>query len=192
MTKSTISRAGAREIWNKYLKTEYLRLHTIESEAIMRKLASHFNRDVDFWGNTGLLHDLDMDVINGDYSLHGYKTVEILKSEGFDIPEMFGAIISHTEGVSGSDAKRSSEFEYILSAAENITGIISAYVILTPEKKVAGTKVSSIKKRLKSKAFAASVNREFIYDIEKAGIELDVFLQLAIDAMTEIADQIGM
>lgn len=190
--KNNITRFEARQIWDKFLKTEYLRLHTIESEAIMRKIASHLGENTEFWGNTGLLHDLDMDVIAGDYSKHGYKTVEILKSEGYDIPEMFNAIISHTEGVSGSDAKRSTSFEYILSAAENITGIISAYVILTPEKKVAGTKVSSIKKRLKSKAFAASVNREFIYDIEKANLELDVFLQLAIDAMTEIADEIGM
>lgn len=190
--KTTISNKEAKRIWNKYLKTEYLRLHTIESEAIMRKIAQHLSKNEDFWGNTGLLHDLDMDVINGDYKEHGYKAVEILKSEGYDIPEMFNAIISHTEGVSGNIAKRSTDFEIILSAAENITGIISAYVILTPKKKVAGTKVSSIKKRLKSKAFAASVNREFIYDIEKTGIELAVFLQLAIDAMTEIADEIGM
>jgi len=190
--KNTITNLEAREIWNKYLKTEYLRLHTIESEAIMRKIAKHLGKDEDFWGNTGLLHDLDMDVIKGNYQEHGYKAVEILKSEGYDIPEMFKAIISHTEGVSGNEAKRSTDFEIILSAAENITGIISAYVILTPEKKVAGTKVSSIKKRLKSKAFAASVNREFIYDIEKAGLELAVFLQLSIDAMTEVADKIGM
>jgi len=190
--KNTISNQEAQEIWDKYLKTEYLRLHTIESEAIMRKIANHLGKDKDYWGNTGLLHDLDMDVINGNYQEHGYKAVEILKSEGYDIPEMFDAIISHTEGVSGNEAKRSTDFEIILSAAENITGIISAYVILTPEKKVAGTKVKSIKKRLKSKAFAASVNREFIYDIEKTGIELEVFLQLAIDAITEIADEIGM
>ncbi len=190
--KTSISNQEAREVWDKYLKTEYLRLHTIESEAIMRKIANHLGKDEDYWGNTGLLHDLDMDVINENYSEHGYKAVELLKSEGYNIPEMFNAIISHTEGVSGNDAKRITDFELILSAAENITGIISAYVILTPEKKVAGTKVKSIKKRLKSKAFAASVNRQFIYDIEKAGIELDVFLQLAIDAMTEIADEIGM
>jgi predicted hydrolase (HD superfamily) len=190
--KTSISNQEAREIWDKYLKTEYLRLHTIESEAIMRKIANHLGEDEDFWGNTGLLHDLDMDVINGNYAEHGYKAVELLKAEGYDIPEMFNAIISHTEGVSGNEAKRTTDFELILSAAENITGIISAYVILTPEKKVAGTKVKSIKKRLKSKAFAASVNRDFIYDIEKAGIELDIFLQLAIDAMTEIADEIGM
>ncbi len=190
--KTEINLHEAREIWNKYLKTQYLQFHTLESEAIMRKLAKHFGKDEEFWGITGLLHDLDMDVINSDYSLHGYKTVDLLKEEGYDIPEMFKAIISHTEGVSGNEAKRETDFEIILSAAENITGIISAYVAIKPDKKIAGTKVKSIKKKLKSRAFAASVNREFIYDIEKTGIELDTFLQISIDAMTEIADEIGM
>ena len=190
--KTSISRDEALQIWDKYLKTKYLRYHTLESEAIMRKLAEYFGKDVDFWGITGLLHDLDMDVIDGDYSQHGYKTVEILKKEGYDIPEMFKAIISHTEGVSGTEAKRETDFEIILSAAENITGLISAYVLMKPDKKVAGTKLKSIKKKLKAKAFAASVNREFIYDIEKTGIDLDTFLQIAIEAMTEIADEVEM
>ena len=190
--KTNITNQEAKVLWDKYLKTEYLRPHTLESEAIMWKLAGHLGQDKEFWGITGLLHDLDMDVIDGDYTKHGYKTVEILKEEGYDIPEMFDAIIAHTEGVSGSEAKRTTDFDIILSAAENITGIITAYVILTPDRKVAGTKVSSIKKRLKSRTFAASVNREFIYDIEKTGIELSVFIQLAIEAMTEIADEIGM
>ncbi len=190
--KTTISREEALQIWDKYLKTKYLRYHTLESEAIMQKLAKYFGKDPEFWGITGLLHDLDMDVIDGDYSQHGYKTVEILKKEGFDLPEMFKAIISHTEGVSGVEAKRETDFEIVLSAAENITGLISAYVLMKPEKKIAGTKVKSIKKKLKAKAFAASVNREFIYDIEKTGIELDTFLQIAIDAMTEIAEKVEM
>ena len=190
--KTTISREEALQVWDKYLKTKYLRYHTLESEAIMRKLAEHFGEDPDFWGITGLLHDLDMDVIDGNYSQHGYKTVELLKEEAYDLPEMFKAIISHTEGVSEGDAKRETDFEIILSAAENITGLISAYVLMKPEKKIAGTKVKSIKKKLKAKAFAASVNREFIYDIEKAGIDLDTFLQIAIDAMTEIADEVEM
>jgi predicted hydrolase (HD superfamily) len=190
--KTTISREEALQIWDKHLKTKYLRYHTLESEAIMQKLAKYFGKDPEFWGITGLLHDLDMDVIDGDYSQHGYKTVEILKKEGYDLPEMFKAIISHTEGVSGTEAKRETDFEIILSAAENITGLISAYVLMKPEKKIAGTKVKSIKKKLKAKAFAASVNREFIYDIEKTGIDLDTFLQIAIEAMTEIAEEVEM
>jgi predicted hydrolase (HD superfamily) len=192
MEKGKITNQEARQIWEKNIKTEYLKLHMLESEAIMRKLAKHFGKDEDLWGNTGLLHDLDMDVINGDYQFHGIRTVEILKNEGFEIPEMFAAILSHTEGINPNSPKRSSDFDYILSAAENITGMISAYVAVRPDKKIAGTQPSSIVKRLKSKAFAASVNREFIYDIEKTGLKLNDFLQISIDAMSEIAEKIGM
>ena len=190
--KSKMTKQEAGVLLDKYLKTPYLRLHTIESEAIMRKLALHFGKDPELWGNTGLLHDLDMDLINGDYSQHGLKTVEILKNEGYEIPEMFDAIISHAEGVNALNVKRKTDFDFILSAAENITGMISAYVAVRPDKKIAGTQPSSIIKRLKAKAFAASVNREFIYDIEKTGLKLDLFLQFSIEALTEIADEIGM
>jgi predicted hydrolase (HD superfamily) len=192
MNNTNITNEEAHKIWEKYLKTEYLKLHTLESEAIMRKLAKHLGKDEDLWGNTGLLHDLDMDEIDGDYKFHGLKTVEILKIEGFEIPEMFEAILSHTEGINPENPKRKTDLDYILSAAENVTGIISAYVAVRPDKKIAGTQVSSIVKRLKSKAFAASVNREFIYDIEKTGLKLNDFLQISMDAMTEIAEEIGM
>ncbi len=190
--KNKMTRDEAKAIWDKNLKTEYLRLHTLESEAIMRKIAVHLGKDEEYWGITGLLHDLDMDIINGDYQQHGHKTVEILREEGYELPEMFSAIIAHAEGVNLGSAKRTTDFDYILSAAENITGMISAYVAVRPDKKIEGTKPSSIVKRLKTKAFAASVSREFIYDIEKTGLKMDTFLQLSIDAMTEIADEIGM
>jgi len=156
----------------------------------MRRLANHFNEDEAFWGITGLLHDLDLDIIGDDLKTHGYKTVEIMKEEGYDIPEMFEAIISHTEGL--TDAKRKTNFDFILAAAENITGMITAYVLILPEKKIEGVKVKSIKKRLKQLRFAASVNREFIYDIEKTGISLDEFIEISISAMSEIAEEIEM
>jgi predicted hydrolase (HD superfamily) len=193
--KDKITYEQAKKIWGKYLRTEYLRLrlHTRESEVIMRKLANHFGEDEEFWGITGLLHDLDMDSINNDYSLHGKKTVEILKKEGYNIPEMFDAIIAHTEGLEESNAERKTRLDYVLAAAENITGLISAYVLVRPDKKIEGTKVKSITKKIKDKAFAASVNRQFINDIyEKTGMERSTFIQLSIDAMKEIADEIGM
>lgn len=191
--KNNITLIEAKNLWDNYLNTPYLKLHTLESMSIMRKLAEKLNTDADFWAITGLLHDLDMDVINGNYSLHGVKTVEILKQEGYEIPEMFQAILAHTEGVEGSNAQRVSDFDYILAGAENLTGIISAYVAIRPDKKILGTKAKSIRKKIKSAAFAASVNRSFIYDaIEHSGLEENEFLQLAIDAFVDIADEINM
>lgn len=188
--KDSILYPEAREIFKKYVSTEYLKKHMRETEMIMRRLANHFNEDEEFWAITGLLHDIDLDIIGDELKLHGYKAVDLIKEEGYDIPEMFEAIISHTEGL--TDAKRTKNFHYLLAAAENITGIITAYVLILPEKKIEGVKVKSIKKRLKQLRFAASVNREFIYDVEKTGISLDEFIQISISAMQEIADEIGM
>jgi putative nucleotidyltransferase with HDIG domain len=191
--KQSISRTEAYQIWEKYLQTPYLKLHTLESEAIMRKLAHELGEDVDFWGNTALLHDLDMDLINGQYGEHGTRTVAVLKEEGFDIPVMFHAIQAHCEGIAESGVKRESKFDFILAGAENLTGIISAYVAIKPDKKIVGTKASSVNKKLKSPAFAASVNRQFIQEaIEASGLEQAKFIELAIEAFEEIADKIGM
>jgi uncharacterized protein len=190
--KISITVEEAKALFDKYLQTDYLRKHSRETEVIMRRLARHFGADEDFWGITGLLHDLDMDLIRGDYARHGSSTVQILKDEGYDIPEMFDAILAHTEGIEGNVAVRTKDFHFILAAAENITGIISAYVILKPDKKIAGTKVSSIKKKLKDRSFAASVNREFINDIEKCGLDKSSFIEMAIEAMSEIAEEVGM
>lgn len=188
--KNSITYSEAYTLFKKYIKTPYLKNHMRETEMIMRRLANYFNEDEDYWGITGLLHDLDLDEIGEDLKSHGYKTVEILKKEGYEIPELFEAIISHTEGL--TEAKRSTDFHNILAAAENITGMITAYVLIIPGKKIEGIKVSSIKKRLKQLRFAASVNREFIYDIENSGISLDEFLNISISAMKEISDEIGM
>ncbi len=188
--KQSITYSEARGIFNKYVKTPYLIKHMRETEMIMRRLADHFGADEEFWGITGLLHDIDLDVIGDDLKRHGYETIELLKKEGYEIPLMFDAILSHTEGL--TDAKRTVDFHYVLAAAENITGMITAYVLILPDKKIAEVKASSVKKRLKQLRFAASVNREFIYDIEKTGISLDEFLAISISAMQEIAHEIDM
>ncbi len=188
--KSTITRDEAVAIWKEYITKPHLKLHMRESEVIMRKLAVHFGADPEQWGITGLLHDLDMEKVEDDYSKHGYETVNILKSKGYDIPEMFDAIVAHAEGV--NDAKRTTKLDYILAASESVTGIISAYVMILPNKNLSGANVKSIKKRMKQARFAAAVNRDFIRDIEKADLDLDTFLQLAIEAMQEISDELGM
>ncbi|MCP3921406.1 MAG: HD domain-containing protein [Desulfobacterales bacterium] len=183
----------AVSILDKYVQTPHIKLHSRESEVIMRKVAKHFGEDEDLWGITGLLHDLDMDVINGDYNNHGTKTIELLKEEGYEIPEMFNAIIAHTEVLETSNAKRETRFDYVLSGAENLTGIISAYVAVRPGKKIEGAKQKSVVKKLKDKSFAAAVNRSFINDVtEKAGLERSQFIQMGIDAMCEISEELGM
>ncbi|MDZ7797878.1 MAG: HD domain-containing protein [Candidatus Marinimicrobia bacterium] len=191
--KNVMSYPEAKELFDKYLETDYLRKHGRETEVIMRALARETGADEEFWGISGLLHDLDIDDLGDDLTQHGQRTVEILKENGYDIPEMFNAILAHVEGMEGVDFRRQSDFEYILVGAENITGLISAYVILRPEKKIDGVKVKSILKKFRSPAFAAKVNRDFIQDAaDHAGIELREFVRISIEAMSSISDEIGM
>ena len=153
-------------------------------------LADHFDDDEDLWGITGLLHDLDMDETGGDIQSHGIRTIEILQEEGYEIPIMFRAIQSHVESLGIVGINRESIMEYCLSAAENITGLISAYALMRPEK-MEGMKASSLNKKFKSKAFAANVSRELINDIEKTGLQKNQFFDISIKAMQKIASEIG-
>ena len=191
--KTTITYEEARTLLDTYLKTEYLRFHSRESEVIMRALAKHLGQNEDFWGIAGLLHDLDLDEIGENMQRHGIHTVELLKNADYDIPELFDAILSHVEGIEGVIHKRETDFQYILAGAESITGLITAYVILRPEKKIDGVKVKSIMKKFKSPSFAAKVSRDFIRDAaEHAGMELTEFIAISIEAMSTIADETGM
>jgi uncharacterized protein len=191
--RSDISYPEAFELFNRYLKTPYLRYHCRETEVIMRAIAAKLGEDETFWGICGLLHDLDIDDLGDDLSRHGERTVELLREAGYDIPVMFNAILAHVEGMEGSDHKRKTDLEFILAGAENMTGLISAYVILKPDKKIEGTKVKSIRKKFNSPAFAAKVNRDYILTAaEHAKMELNDLIGLSLEAMTTIADETGM
>jgi len=186
---NVISYFDAKQLFDKYVQTKYLRLHMRESEEIMRHLAKYFGTDENLWGCTGLLHDLDLDIIGSDLSLHGTKTVEILQQHSFGNELLYNAILAHTPTTT---VERTTQLDFALAASENVTGIISAYALMLPDKKVASVKTASIIKRLKEPRFAASVNRAYIYDIENTGIELIPFIDLAINAMNSISDEIGM
>ncbi|MFA6617979.1 MAG: HD domain-containing protein [Candidatus Neomarinimicrobiota bacterium] len=191
--KKSISRPEALELLERHLKTDYLRLHSRESEVIMQAMAKKLGGDEDFWGICGLLHDLDLDEINGNMNRHGSRTVDILKNEGYDIPELFQAIMAHVEGFGDHGYKRISQLDFILSGAETLTGLISAYVILRPGGKIEGLKTKSIMKKFKSPAFAAKVDRDLIREAaDHANMELNEFITLSIDAMSSIADELGM
>lgn len=186
-----ITQEQARELLSQHLHEQYLLDHSRETEVIMRALARHFGEDEDLWGLTGLLHDLDMEQAGENYEHHGKRTVEILREAGVENPAMFQAIQSHTEGIVEGAPNRESRLDFALAASENLTGIIVAYTLMRPDKNLANVEPKSITKKLKDKSFAAKVNREFINDIEKTGLQRADFLALAIKAIQAIAGEIG-
>ena len=189
--KSDISIIEARALLRKHVKQEYVLAHSRETEAVMRALAAYFKEDGELWGICGLLHDLDLDAIDNKLENHGKKTIEILKEEGFELPIIFRAILSHAENLGFVSEKRVNNLEFALAAAENITGIIIAYTLILPEKKLEKVQPKSVLKRLKEKSFAAKVNREMINDIEKTGLTKDKFVEIAVGAIKEIAPELG-
>ena len=192
-----ITRDFAIKLLDKYIKTEWLKLHMIESEAIMIGLAKELNEDTEKWGLSGLIHDLDFDYVNKDPKRHVIEFDNILKMEeleiGKDIPnDVYHAIKSHYEQHPDIKEERESKIDFALAASENLSGFLVACALVQPDKKIFSVKVESVIKKLKQKEFARGVNREYIYDIEKIGIPLQRFIEIALKEMNNIADEIGL
>ena len=162
---------------------EPLTAHSLQTEAVLRELASHFGQDVDSWGITGLLHDLDFPQTREDISRHGLVAAE--KLEGKIPPEAIRAIQAHNSEGNGTTPE--SELDYALRCGEAVTGLISANALVRPQG-MEGMKPSSLKKKMKDKSFAANVSRERIGECEKLGLELDEFLRIGIEGLSRIAN----
>ncbi len=182
-----ISRDEALSLVKKYIKNDKLIKHMLAVEAIMRKIAEYLNEDVELWGLTGLLHDLDYELTGGDLNVHGLKTIEILRNK---LPEKaLEAIKCHNENL-GFEAK--TKLALALRAADHVSGLIIATALVMPNKKLEEVKVKSLRKKFKQKDFARSVNRNKILLCEKIGIDLMKFLELSLIALKEIASDLGL
>jgi len=183
-----ITRNEAVNLLEENIQSENMRKHCYASEAVMRALARRLDKNEDEWGLAGLLHDIDVEITLADPKTHGPYAENLLKGKVTD--EMLDAIVMHNEMATGKE--RTTEFQHALAAGETITGLITATTLVYPDKKLASVKPKSIKKRMKEKAFAASVSREHIMECELAGIQLDEFIQISLAAMCSISDELGM
>jgi predicted hydrolase (HD superfamily) len=130
-----------------------------------------------------------VEITNAEPKVHGLESARILSEMGFD-SEIVDAVKMHNEEAAGQ--KRTTEFQHALAAGETITGMVVATTLVYPDKKLASVKPKSVTKRMKEKIFAASVNRDTIRECEKTGIPLDEFAELAVNAMREIAPELGL
>lgn len=185
----TMTREEAMDLLKQYIKNERMLGHSYATEAVMRALARKLEHNEEKWGITGLLHDLDLELVNADLSIHTRETEKILREKGID-PEIIDAIKMHNEDAWG--AKRSSLFHHALAAGETITGMIVATALVYPDKKLSSVKAKSVTKRMKEKLFAASVNRDTIMECERLGLSLDEFAEICLQAMKEISVRLGL
>ncbi|MBI4963435.1 MAG: HDIG domain-containing protein [Desulfomonile tiedjei] len=184
-----ISHEQAQALMEQFLESESMRKHCLASEAIMRALAPRFGADPEMWALVGLLHDLDYNETRDRMERHTLVTEQILVERGVD-PEIVEAIKYHNAENLG--LTRQEPIHFALTAAETITGMISATALVYPDKKVASVAPKSVKKRMKAKEFARSVNRDHILLCEQIGISLDEFISISLEAMCGISDRLGL
>lgn len=183
-----ISRDHAVQLLKEHVKADNMLKHSFASEAVLRAVARHLGENEDEWGIAGLLHDIDVEITNADPYLHGPYAEKILLGKITD--EMIDAIVMHNEVATGKE--RTLKFQHALAAGETITGLITATTLVYPDKKIEAVKPSSVTKRMKQKAFAASVKRENIMECEKINIPLNDFAALSVNAMKEISEVLGL
>jgi putative nucleotidyltransferase with HDIG domain len=189
MLKLIMNRDDAWALLNEYTTSESLLKHALAVEAAVRGYARTFNENEDDWGITALLHDFDYErwPTLGD---HPIKGSEILRERGY--PEwMIRAILSHAVEVTGM--ARESLLEKTLFACDELAGFITAASLVRPSKSVLDLEASSVKKRMKDKAFARGVKREdLIAGAESLGLSLEQHITNVIGFMRERADALGL
>lgn len=176
-----ISRDAAFELLQKYNKDPFHIQHALTVEGVMKWYARElgYGEDEDFWGLVGLLHDIDFEMYPDQ---HCIKAPELLR-EGGVIEDMIHAVCSHGFGLT-VDVKPEHEMEKVLYAADELTGLIWAAALMRPSKSTQDMELKSLKKKYKSKGFAAGCSRDVIEKgAEMLGWELDILLERTLEAM---------
>lgn len=183
-----LTREEAWKIFTEYNQDEHLVKHGLAVEGVMRHFAKLYNEDEEKWAIVGLLHDLDYEKYPDE---HCKKAAEILKEKGVD-DEIIRAVVSHGYGLV-CDVKPESNMEKVLYTVDELTGLINAASIMRPSKSVLDINRKSVKKKFKSKSFAAGVNREVIENgCEMLGKTLDEIIDETILGMQGVAEEIGL
>lgn len=162
--------------------------HSLAVEAVMRRLARHFQQDEEKWGLAGLLHDIDYDRTKDDPARHSLEGAEMLAELG--LPEdIVYAIKVHNEY---HGLPRLSLMDQALYATDPLTGFIVAGALIRPEKKLAAVEVPFLMKRFNEKAFARGANRETMKTCSELGLSLEEFVGLGLEAMKGIAAEMKL
>src|SRR5438067_471154 len=182
------NREQAWGLLTEFTQSESLRKHALAVEACMRAYAQKFSQDVELWGVVGLLHDFDYEKWPS-LDDHPYKGNEILKERRYS-DEIRNAILSHAEytGVS-----RVTPMEKALFACDELAGFITAVALVKPGRSLAEVDAKSVRKKMKDKAFARSVNRnDIVQGAAELGVELEEHIAFCIEAMKGISGKLGL
>lgn len=181
-------RTAAWNLLTEFTQSESLRKHALAVEACMRAYARKFSADENVWGVVGLIHDFDYEKYPSAQE-HPYKGNEILKERGYS-DEIRRAIMSHAEY---TGLPRETPMEKALFACDELAGFITACALIKPGKSLAEVEAKSVRKKMKDKAFARSVNRDDIVNgARDLGVDLEEHIAFCIEAMKGIAAELGL
>ncbi|MGD9155286.1 MAG: HDIG domain-containing protein [Bacillota bacterium] len=182
------TRAQALALLEQYIQNEFLLKHALAVEAVMRHFAGLFGEDVEKWGVIGLVHDLDYEKYPEE---HCTKVREILKERNWP-EEYIRAIVSHGWQIC-SEVEPRERMEKVLYTIDELTGLITAAVLVRPDKNLLNLEVKSVKKKWKEKSFAAGVNREVINQgAAMLGMELQTVMAETIRGMQNVVGELGL
>ncbi len=181
-----MKREEAWDLLTEYNQDEFHLKHGQIVEKTMMYFADRlgYGNEKEFWGIVGLLHDLDFEQFP---EKHCIKSQEIMRERGID-EKIIHAVASHGYAIT-VDIKPEHEMEKVLYAVDELTGLIGAVVLMRPSKSVQDLELKSVKKKFKSKGFAAGCNREVIQrGADMLGWTLDDLIQQTIEALKTFED----
>ena len=183
-----ISREQAFDLLKEYNKDPFHIQHALTVEAVMKWYATKlgYGDDAEYWGIVGLLHDIDFELYPDQ---HCIKAPELLRKGGVG-EDIIHAVVSHGYGIT-VDVAPEHEMEKVLFAADELTGLIWATALMSPSKSTKDMELKSLKKKYKSKGFAAGCSRDVIErGATQLGWELEKLLTMTLDAMKATEDDI--
>ncbi len=184
----TLTRDEALALLKEYNESDALVKHGLAVEGVMRHFARKYGEDEEKWGIVGLLHDLDYEKYPDQ---HCVKVQEIMQEHDID-PEIIRAVASHGYGIC-VDIEPQSQMEKVLYTIDELTGLVNATAIMRPSKSVLDLETKSVKKKFKSKGFAAGVDREIIKKgCERMEMDLGDVIEEVILGMREVCDAIDL
>lgn len=181
-----MERRQALELIQARVKNKNLLKHMLAVEALMKHLARRWGEDEEFWGLSGLIHDLDVEATADAPEKHGLITERILRELG-EPESLIQAVLAHC-----GRSECSCRMDRALYAADPLTGMIVACALVAKDRKLSNVDADFVERRMKEKRFAMGVKRGQIEACEKLGIPLPEFIALGLTAMGEISGELGL